>query len=616
MASFDDIVRGKVAAYGNVRGGAAPKTIKNQNTGRGRGTPAFPTGYNIAKKANNNDDEGFQTQSEPLAVEDLLREMGFFSKYGKPIAAATALAFSQPTGEVNKPPSLGMGDVAATGAKEIYSDVEHFIKDAAKETGVQPNLIRALIGAESEGQYDARSNKGAFGLTQLMPGTARAMGVDPKNPRQNVLGGARYIQTLAIQYGGDVQKVIAAYNMGPTALNDMLRTHRKIPWRQIVKHHLPVETRGHIHKVMKRAPDVKKVTYKTQVAMRETGVTGPRRGEPSALDGKSMNTPGIDDAIRKNGGDPTEEPAKPLAELSDVVGVMVAARIKESMAGGECAVVGRFQPFHVGHSEYIRSLGNQFQRIMIFIVDAGKDKQNPFSVKTIRDLITVSLPDMVMKISIHVIKDTSSASAVLKGKNVQIKTLGDNVGDISGARVRDALLGDEKDQVAKMFDPSIYMGAHFDKMYERLRSELAAAGNKPAETITDAPVPPTDINEMSAGAMSTGIGDTRTGRHGGSAWSSFNPRSAFIDDRDEDDEDINPPTKVAPGAGEQYQQMTRSPNRMLDMANPGTPDNHTPGEELEHHLDDGDDEERPETKKDPTDLSEIIRNRLSHLRRS
>jgi len=94
-----------------------------------------------------------------------------------------------------------------------YADV---ISSAATQHGVDAALVRALIHAESGFNPRARSNKGAIGLMQLMPGTARDLGVrDATAVNQNVEGGVRYLANLLSQYRGDITLATAAYNAGP-----------------------------------------------------------------------------------------------------------------------------------------------------------------------------------------------------------------------------------------------------------------------------------------------------------------------------------------------------------------------------------------------------------------
>jgi hypothetical protein len=90
------------------------------------------------------------------------------------------------------------------------------IADAAKRHDVDSALIRALIHAESGFNPRARSHKGAFGLMQLMPDTARELGVvDVAAPSQNIDGGVRYLAGLLQRFQGDVTLATAAYNAGP-----------------------------------------------------------------------------------------------------------------------------------------------------------------------------------------------------------------------------------------------------------------------------------------------------------------------------------------------------------------------------------------------------------------
>jgi soluble lytic murein transglycosylase-like protein len=90
---------------------------------------------------------------------------------------------------------------------------------AAKKTAVEPALLHAVIRVESNYNPKAVSPRGARGLMQLMPATAKRFNVsNPEDPRQNVLAGAQYLRELQTLFNGNMQLVLAAYNAGPNAV--------------------------------------------------------------------------------------------------------------------------------------------------------------------------------------------------------------------------------------------------------------------------------------------------------------------------------------------------------------------------------------------------------------
>jgi len=96
--------------------------------------------------------------------------------------------------------------------------VEH-VRRAAERYQLSEELLHAVMAVESGFRPTALSEKGAMGLMQLMPATARDMYVrDVWSPEENIDGGARYLRTLANQYDGDLVKTLAAYNAGPEAV--------------------------------------------------------------------------------------------------------------------------------------------------------------------------------------------------------------------------------------------------------------------------------------------------------------------------------------------------------------------------------------------------------------
>ena len=142
------------------------------------------------------------------------------------LAQATALASLAP-GQAEKNSSPSMAG---------RQDIDSLIQQAAQRHGVDPHLVRAVITAESDFDPQSLSPVGAMGLMQLMPGTAKDLGVrNPFDPAQNIDGGTRYLSQMLDRFQGDEKKALAAYNWGP---GNVQRGGR-----------LPQETRNYLQRV-------------------------------------------------------------------------------------------------------------------------------------------------------------------------------------------------------------------------------------------------------------------------------------------------------------------------------------------------------------------------------
>jgi len=126
------------------------------------------------------------------------------------------------------------GRAALEGPRELLA----MARDSAATHDLDPDWVCAVIRTESAWNPGARSGKGAMGLMQLMPGTARDLEVqNPWDPRQNIDGGVRYLKQMYERFGGDKRLATAAYNAGPGAVEK----HGGVPPYP--------ETRGYVRKI-------------------------------------------------------------------------------------------------------------------------------------------------------------------------------------------------------------------------------------------------------------------------------------------------------------------------------------------------------------------------------
>jgi len=120
----------------------------------------------------------------------------------QPVAAVPETAVPKP--EAATPPSR---------------DPKAMVRDAARRSGLPEEFVESVAQVESGFRADAVSPKGAMGVMQLMPGTAKTLGADPHDTAQNIDAGTRLLRDLLVKYDGDVVKALAAYNAGEGAVD-------------------------------------------------------------------------------------------------------------------------------------------------------------------------------------------------------------------------------------------------------------------------------------------------------------------------------------------------------------------------------------------------------------
>ena len=117
------------------------------------------------------------------------------------------------------------------------AEFEPYIEQAARSQAVHPDLVRAVIVVESAFNPHAVSKRGAVGLMQLRPATARRYGVaDAFDPEQNIMAGAHYLRDLLKRYGNNLELTLAAYNAGEDAVE---RYGHNIPPFEETRHYVP-----------------------------------------------------------------------------------------------------------------------------------------------------------------------------------------------------------------------------------------------------------------------------------------------------------------------------------------------------------------------------------------
>ena len=163
-------------------------------------------------------------------------------------------------GKRPSPPALSCSEITAKGTSSSHSErkrvslqpqsaakpsgekpdtlerqkIERSIQKAARKYDLSPRFIKGVIRAESNFQVDAVSRAGALGLMQLMPATAKELGVsNPLDIDQNIDGGCRYLRKMLNCFGGDAKLALAAYNSGPGTVR---RYAGKVPYPETIQY--------------------------------------------------------------------------------------------------------------------------------------------------------------------------------------------------------------------------------------------------------------------------------------------------------------------------------------------------------------------------------------------
>jgi hypothetical protein len=153
---------------------------------------------------------------------------------------ATEILRVEPDEEVDVEPAAPVASVVPVGPEGATRSIDQMVADAARKYALPRSLVRAVARAESAFNPAAVSPKGAQGVMQLMPGTARELGVrNAFDPAENIDAGAKLLRQLLEKYEGRVAEALAAYNAGQGAV----QRHGGVPPYR--------ETRGYIRKIVK-----------------------------------------------------------------------------------------------------------------------------------------------------------------------------------------------------------------------------------------------------------------------------------------------------------------------------------------------------------------------------
>lgn len=170
-----------------------------------QGAPAAAQGLQLSGKSAKSRAAQFQRQTK-------LMDSRLSGQYKQSTRLQPKSASTKSAGDID----IGPASIPRYSGNQRSQYIPH-ARAAARKHGVPEDLFLRLVQQESGWNPNARSHKGAQGLAQLMPGTARNLGVDPSDPMQNLDGGARYLRMMYNTFGS-WRLALAAYNAGPGAV--------------------------------------------------------------------------------------------------------------------------------------------------------------------------------------------------------------------------------------------------------------------------------------------------------------------------------------------------------------------------------------------------------------
>jgi soluble lytic murein transglycosylase-like protein len=169
--------------------------------------PAFAGEYAVLST-------GFRIHAERHEVDGA--NLKLFTKDGVIEVPASSIRGFEEEEYVEPPPVAAAAPVIPPAPKS--TDPRILVKEAAVRNSLPPAFVTSVAKAESAMKQSALSPKGAIGVMQLMPATAKSLDADPHDTEQNIDAGTRLLKELLIKYDGDVVKALAAYNAGPGAV--------------------------------------------------------------------------------------------------------------------------------------------------------------------------------------------------------------------------------------------------------------------------------------------------------------------------------------------------------------------------------------------------------------